>query len=331
MSYAQSQFNQFHAAIRLDANDKEELRVKRETLLRAIKTNIAEDAPQYDVFHQGSYALHTGVNPLSGDPDMDIGLAFKCSIQDEKYKDPLVLKRIVLKALERHNRETRIRKPCVTVQYRENEQPVLHIDLAIYSVDEAGDYHLARGREFDKLGEENRFWEEADPENLTNTILNKFDSYDRQQWRRIVRYLKRWRDEKIGHKNLPSIALTIEALNKFRSDFDSVDGGPRDIVAMRQILDQTLLGWPSGSRLSILLPVKPYSDLMSRLTVNQMEDIRNKLTVLRDTLKQAEAENDTHEACKLLKSQFGDDFPVPEKSDTTKKASVGLAPTGRSA
>lgn len=332
MSYAQAQFEKFHKAIRLNVEEKAELISKRDTLLIELKKNISNDAPPYEEpFLQGSYALHTGVNPINDDPDMDIGIAFRCSIHDEKYIDPLALKKIVFDALERHNREIRIRKPCVTVQYREKEITMLHVDLAIYAVEEDGNYNLARGRKSDSLGDQNRFWEEADPKGLTDTVLNKFGGEDRAQWRRVVRYLKRWRDVKIGHKNLPSIALTIAALNNFKPDFDPVDGKPRDIVAIRHMLDQILLGWTSGNRLIILLPVKPYSDLMSRLTDPQMDAARSRLIMLRDILKQAEAESDTHEACKLLRGQFGDDFPVPEKSDTTKKAALGLAPTGRSA
>lgn len=33
-------------------------------------------------------------------------------------------------------------------------------------------------------------------------------------------------------------------------------------------------------------------------------------------LNEADARADTHEACKILRKKFGNDFPVPEKSDT---------------
>lgn len=328
MADAQSQFYSFHSTILLDAESNDLLREKRDTLLKDLKEKIDPAAPAYSTFQQGSYALSTGVQPVTGDPDMDIGIVFDCRPED--YPDPVVLKRYVKNALERHNRTVRIRKPCVTVEYMKDGSRELHIDLAIYCTNSNDTPQLARGRDTDPANEEYRHWEASEAKKLNDKIITAFSGTDRDQWRRIVRFLKRWRDLKIGHKNIPSIALTVEAMDRFCAVYNQVDGKPRDLIAMRDMLDAILGRWVS-QRLQIWLPVAPYCDLLENVTDKQMADFKTRLTKLRDALNDADKEADTHEACKLLKVQFGDDFPVPPKSSTTQKTSGSITPSGRSA
>lgn len=328
MADAQSQFLSFHSKILLDLDSSDLLREKRDTLLKNLKENIESSAPTYYDFHQGSYELSTGVNPLSGDPDMDVGIIFDC--KPSEYPDPVTLKRIVKNALNHNNRTVRIRRPCVTVEYIKDGVRELHIDLAIYCTDAAGTTLLARGRETDPANNQYRYWETSEAKKLNKTIIDSFSGSDRDQWRRLVRYLKRWRDLKIGHKNIPSIALTIEAMQQFQAVYDAVDGKARDLIALRDLIDRTLSRWV-GSRIQVWLPVQTQCDLMQSVTDTQMEDFKTKLTKLRDVLNDAELDACTHEACKLLKGQFGEDFPVPPKDDTTKKNKSSISVTGLSA
>jgi len=328
MSDAQSQFISFHKAILLDLDSSEMLRDKRNTLLNSLKDKIDAEAPSYTEFHQGSYELSTGVNPLSGDPDMDIGIIFDCKPED--YPDPVKLKRFVKNALSHNNRTVRIRKPCVTVEYFKEGERELHIDMAIYCTNSAGVTQLARGREGDPANDEHRYWEASEAQKLNKTIIDAFSGTDREQWRRVVRYMKRWRDIKIGHKNIPSIALTIEAMQQFKPVYDSVSGKSLDLIAMRNLINYILNRW-INKRLQVWLPVETRCDLLQDVTDTQMEDFKTKLTKLRDVLDEAELEADTHEACKLLSGQFGEDFPVPPKNDTTKKNASSISVTGRSA
>lgn len=328
MADAQTQFQTFHGKILLDEKSNDLLRDKRNMLLEELKEKIDPEAPAYTSFHQGSYELSTGVNPLSGDPDMDIGIIFDCKPED--YKDPVELKRFVKKALQRQNRTIRIRKPCVTVEYMKGDTRELHIDMAIYCTNSAGITQLARGRDTDPADIEYRFWEASEAKKLNSKIIDAFSGKERDQWRRVVRYLKRWRDLKIGHKNIPSIALTIEAVDRFKPVFSSTDDKPRDLIALRDLVESILVRWIE-SRLEIWLPVETRCDLLKEVSDIQMQDFKAKLTKLRDALNDANKEADTHEACKLLEAQFGEDFPIPPKSNTTQKNSGSIIPTGRSA
>ncbi len=326
MTHAQNQFENFHSTILLGYDESSVLRDRRETLLNDLKNNISKDAPKYDTFNQGSYALYTGITPIAGDPDMDIGVIFECAPED--YPDPLTLKKYVRDALTRHNRTVKIRRPCVTVTYFKDGEATHHIDLAVYSVNGNGQTQLARCRETD--AKEDRVWEPSEAQELTSKIIDRFKDNDRQQFRRVVRAIKRWRDNKIGHKNVPSIGLTVAAYNWFTPKYDSVDGKPCDLIAMRDLINQMLANW-GFARLVVNLPVSPYCDLFERMSDTQMKDFKERLEALRNALNEAESQPDTHEACKILQKQFGDDFPVPEKSSTTKKTSSGVSVSGRSA
>lgn len=326
MARAQTQFENFHRTILFGYDSSQTLRDRRDTLLADLKKNISEDAPPYTTFTQGSYALNTGVHPLDGNPDMDIGILFDCSPND--YPDPLVLKKFVRDALIRYNRTVNIRRPCVTVTYFTDGSPVHHIDLAVYCSNTLEQTQIAWCRESTPLAE--RIWKPSEARELTDKITGQFSGNDRDQFRRCIRALKRWRDEKIGHKNTPSIGLTVAAYNWFKPRYDSVDGKPIDLIALRDLVNVILSKW-IGSRLQVYLPVAPWSDLFERMTDTQMGDLKGKLEELRDALNEADAHADTHEACKILRKKFGEDFPVPDKSDTTKETFAGVSTSGRSA
>lgn len=326
MARAQTQFESFHRTILFGYDSSEELRNRRDTLLADLKNNICDDAPPYKTFTQGSYALNTGIHPLNGNPDMDIGVLFECSPED--YLDPLVLKNYVRDALIRQNRTVNIRRPCVTVTYQRDGDPIHHIDLAVYCSNSVEQTQIAWCRESTPLAE--REWKPSEARELTDKITSRFSGSDSDQFRRCVRALKRWRDEIIGHKNTPSIGLTVAAYNWFVPCYDNIDGKPIDLIALRGLANAMLDRW-SGSRLQVFLPVAPYSDLFERMTDTQMSDFKIRLKELRDALNEADAQADTHEACKILRNKFGQDFPVPEKADTTKQTSAGVSTSGRSA
>lgn len=326
MAHAQTQFESFHNTTLLDYETSQKLRDRRDTLLADLKNNISEDAPSYTHFLQGSYALYTGVHPVDGNPDMDIGILFDCSPDD--YPDPLTLKKYVHDALTRVNRTVNIRRPCVTVTYLKDGEADHHIDLAVYSSTMWNQTQLAWGRASTPLAD--RVWKPSEARELTNAINDRFEGTDRSQFRRCVRALKRWRDLKIGHKNAPSIGLTVAAYEWFQAHYDATDGKPRDLLALKALVNAMLNRWV-GNRLYVYLPVAPHSDLFGGMTDVQMGDFKARLETLLDVLTDTVDQSDTHEACKMLRKQFGDDFPVPEKTDTTKRASAGISTSGRSA
>lgn len=353
MARIQKQFEQFHDNIKLCHYDEcEELREKRERVLSALKEGmdrISKDKgvtfPGYRTFNQGSYAMYTGIKPLDSDYDIDIGVCFKLSKDDY---DPVEVKKWVYDALNGHTERVELRRSCVTVFYQLEEEPIYHVDLAIYSDETCNTdekTYLAKGKQYSD--EDNRYWEEADPQGLIKAITEySDDTHDRKQFRRIVRYLKRWKDHNFsneGNEAPVGIALTVAAYRWLSPVYDVYDSfsGKReydDLEALLNLVDTMLSNFTLQylddewvDRLTVELPVIPYNDLLQKMTNKQMEKFEDKLRKLRSTLDDAKKETDPIEACRSLTSQFGVDFPVPPKEDTASKIPPGIVGSSLSA
>ncbi|HZR01907.1 MAG TPA: nucleotidyltransferase [Burkholderiales bacterium] len=335
MPAVQKQFDEFHSQIRLDEdNEKAKLREKRETLLKALRANLPADVPRFENFNQGSYSMHTGVVPLDGNYDIDVGLIFDC--KRDKYPDPISLKSKVRDALDTHGRRVNIRRPCVTVNYMVGDVVDYHVDLAVYVKRDDGLLDLAKGRETSEQSK--RVWEISDPKQLTSKICDAFQDEDElAQYRRCIRYMKRWRDVQFSSGAPLSIALTVAAHLWFKPHMET-SGKPTDLIALLNWVNAILaqFQWTTTDegpheRLKVTLPVSPYGDLMKSLSQGQMKTFQGKLESLRDALQDAYNEDLPEDACKLLNKQFGDEFRVPAKADTARAVVAPVISTGNSA
>ena len=161
-------------------------------------------------FIQGSLKTNTGIVPISGDYDIDRALVIDA---DTAPENPVTPKKKALEVLENRGfKNAKIKKPCVTADYASDN---VHIDLIIYK--RSGDQlYLAVGKK--NSDENNREWAIADPLGLMDWIVDFSDCDDdeakdvRDQFYRLVRYVKRWRDvqfsETVGAKVF-SIGLTV--------------------------------------------------------------------------------------------------------------------------
>lgn len=351
MANVQKYFEDFHEEIKLKRfEENATLREKRDIIrsklhncLSEIFEKYGEKCPAFDFCDQGSYDLDTGIKPLDCDFDIDQGLYFEIGVAD--YPDPVLLKKRVYEALEGYTDNVRIRMPCVTVFYHLDSEPIYHVDIAIYtdgSKDADGKKRLARGKINSQ--EEYRIWEVSDQAGLRQAIFNRFDTNGYNQFRRIVRYLKRWKDENFvsdGHAAPRGIALTIAAYYYLQPTYsDIISAKPYDLKALRDLVN-TLLGrffpqWDETEkkyipRLTIKLPVEPENDLLEKLTAKQMQNLKDQLKDLRTALDKAESEVDPVEACQELKKVFGSYFPVPTKEETGKKYSPAIISSSSSA
>src|SRR5690606_6303139 len=119
-----------------------------------------------------------------------------------------------------------------------------------------------------------------------------------------------------------SIALTVAAYKWFVPQFEA-SGRASDLLAMLNWVDAVLAQFVlvetdegSHSRLSVELPVTPWSDVMKWMSKAQMICFKEKMEALRDALSDAYDEDLPEDACNLLNKQFGDDFKIPAKPDT---------------
>jgi hypothetical protein len=343
------EFSKFHETIKLKRYDENAtLRDKRDKILKALRDGLTkhfasseEAKPTFDWFNQGSYAMNTGIKPLGdGDYDIDVGIRFHVSINGT-YSDPTTLKALVRDVLQDHGGVPTIKRPCVTVDYPNDDY---HVDLAIYASAESNNNqnHLAKGYEGSSV--DNKTWEPSDAEAFIKLVDERHDGPNGQQFRRIIRYLKRWKDHRFrsdGNEAPVGIGLTLNVYHAFVPDFDSRDGSPRDLLALLKVVRLMLADFATapheengeikkGRRLKASIPVKPWDDVYDRMSNKQMEKFENRLKELREALETAYGEIDPFDAAKILQKQFGDDFPIPDPESNARKTSKPAITTSSS-
>lgn len=333
MADVQTQFFGFHEMIKLRRYEENRtLRDKRDIIRRRLDERLPavfarhdEECPDFYILDQGSYAADTGVVPLKSDFDIDQGLYFDT---DDSEWDPVALKQRVRDALAGHTRGSggragvRIRRPCVTVQYHRSDIPVYHVDIAVYAdgrnfADSLPRIAMGKEQSVDEYCE----WEVADPHGLHNLITSAYREDDGRQFRRVIRYLKRWKDLRFpatGHAAPRGIALTVACYDHFEPTYRARDW-PDDLTALQEVV-AGLLGdfrersgtWLLGSRWSVQipLPVAPWTNLCAAMTPDQVGGFRTKLLRLEKVLGRARRARTERRACEALQSVFGDDFPA---------------------
>ena len=324
----QTHFNQFHDRIKLGRQDDayKKARERDDSITKQVKTAFEEDGyPVVHEFMQGSLKTHTGIVPIRGDYDIDRALVVDAEDAPENPVDP---KKKALEVLEsRGFSNAKIKKPCVTADYASDD---VHIDFVIYK--RSGEQHyLAVGKK--NSDEKNRKWSAADPLGLIDWI-NYDSGYGedaaeiRGQFRRVVRYLKRWRDVQFSASvavKVFSIGLTVMVKERFVWSF-TTEGASQDLEALRGTVAAMLDGGyfvyadEEKYRVSVYLPKQPWRDIFDGSSVETGTQLYNKLTNLKAKLGEAEGEGDERKQCEILNKLFGADFVVPDPPKGGSKA-----------
>lgn len=322
MASKQIQFNKFNDIIRISYDEDNKLRKKRDMLLDNIRGGLRNYAlkqgiriPRFDTFNQGSYQLRTGIKPLvSEDHDIDVGLVFESSRQN---LDASKIAKVVYNSLQYPNRTVEIKRPCVRVQYHRNEQKYYHVDIAIYCLEKTYNnetYYLSRS---DVTGsKENRYWEIAEPHKLKQVLRDRFQTNEEfEQFRRIIRFLKRWKDEKFsqtGNNRPTGIALTACAYKWFEPTtvYWNETGKTEyfDLAALQKLVNSMInnINWYN---VTVNLPVKPNNNLFAKMTDKQIQAYHSKLIALKENIAKGYKAKYTSDYCKFMINEFGTDFP----------------------
>lgn len=325
MADLQTQFNKFHDTIKIDFEGNKPLREKRDMILdelrAGLKKNYPTNTPTFDWFNQGSYDMATGVEPLEGDDyDIDVGIVFNLTKDDV---EPVTLKEIVYDILNSvYQRKVEIKRPCVRVQYQKAGEKAYHIDLAIYShgKDFWGNMndtlYIAKG--YSGSAKDKKIWEISEPYQLKELIkTNISDISDREQFRRIVRYFKRWKDYNFsssGTEKPTGIALTACCYYLFsvQKSYNPITKTYRynDLEALKNIVNGILNAFNGYTRIKVELPVSPKNDLFEKMSDNQMLNLKTKLQSFKTILENASNDTQITMACMRLRGAFGGDFPT---------------------
>ena len=333
----QTHFDNFHNKIKLGRKDEayKKARERDDSIKKEVISAFASaEYPVVNDFIQGSLKTHTGIVPISGDYDIDRALVIENEAAPE---NPVVPKKKTLDVLEQRGfKNAKIKKPCVTADYASDN---VHIDFIIYK--RWGNKHyLAVGKE--NSDENNREWSPADPHGLTDWI-NDDSSYwgdDGKdvlaQFRRLVRYLKRWRDVQFSETvaaKIFSIGLTVMVKERFMWAF-STEGAREDLQALSKTVGAILAaGYFTEVEIGqylvrVPLPAQPGRDIFHGSSLDTGTQLYNNFKRLKDKLAEAEGLSDEREQCQILNELFGDDFEVPEPpkgSSKTAKAKYSSA------
>jgi hypothetical protein len=141
------------------------------------------------------------------------------------------------------------------------------------------------------------------------------------QFRRVIRYLKRWYDEQVPEESSDKpagIGYTLLCRERLQPA-PTWDGSPDDRKALEQ-----LASWVEvqPGRIAVMKPTPEYEDLFGKLSDSAMDKLKSRFGDMKSALVDADAEPDPVKACERLKLIFGRDFPVPKASDTGKKTSA---------
>lgn len=346
----QKYFKDFNETIKMDFNVKSELKDKRDILLKKLRNS--GELPSFNELNQGSYIMCTGVEPLDKEYDIDVGLRFNVNKRDY---EPTELKNTIDRILKNHTEYgSTIKKPCVTVTYKKNGETAYHVDLVVYTYEDKEDknsqLYLARGKDSIPDG---ICWEKSDPKGLVDLINGKFgdegQEEDREQYRRIIRFMKRWKNLKFsnsGNSEPPSIGITLIAAERFepakeykyleeKYEYDDLEA----LINFAKVI-QSLFYFKSISdtgrilyRIKYPLPIdlnfEDDTDIFKKMSDIQMTDFKDEIDKFIKDLEVVQKEVDEVEQCKLLNKIFGDDFKIPDKSNASKKQ-LNCIPTSSS-
>lgn len=328
----QSELRNYHDQIKLGTyEENESLRNKRDLLINELRESLKDEkVPNSDSkltftsIDQGSYAMKTGVKPIDGDYDIDVGIVF--DIENNDY-DSKKLKKLVRDTLSKqYNRTVEYNRPCISVSYSAG----YHVDLPIYARNN-DDLHISWGKE----NSQDHVWYKADPEGLKKWVQEvSTDSNARAQFRRCVRYLKRWKNNNFkssGNIAPPSIGLTIQARNNFHYyEGDDLECLIRITKGIRDSFHLFFCSEDLNYYQVVVtnLPVEPYKNVYYKMTYKQLDEFYKKIDGLVEALEAVQVEESIVECSKILNKIFGD-FPII--SEAIKSSKEPYVPTGMSA
>lgn len=313
MATLHNEYNKFNKTIKLKQADKDGLIRSRNSIRDKIKKYFREEKPdelQPTFNAQGSFEMNTTVNPIPEYDkdknkllkyDLDYGVYFKEKESEDNKRSIQTWHNWVYDAVDDHTSiPSKDKDTCVRIMFTDGH----HIDLPIY---------YQEGDEI-TLAHKSKGWLESNPVEFSdwfNEIVK-----EKQQLRRIVRYLKAWRNfREITNTNLkfPSgFILTILAVNNYIEDDNDDTAFRKTVIKIKEKLDQ---------QFKCNRPTTPTNeDLFEEYSYTRKTDFLNVLESLINACKDADEEKNFKKASEFLQKHFGDRFPSGEDKDEDSKS-----------
>lgn len=320
MADVQKLFERFHSDIRTYYEINEKLRSKKTIIVNRVQDHLRKnDHPVCTEYIQGSYKMKVGILALEGSEyDIDVGLRF--SFNDQKYT-PETVRGWVYEAVKDHTEDVQEKGPCIRVTYSDG----YHVDLVCYAW-----WDDEFGAEQHRLAHKSSGWRPANPPKLVQYVRDarrpfegtEDGSTQTDQFRRVVRYLKRWNDNAIrGESDEKPSGLALVLLTKQHLSGPALtwDGTADDRLAVERVARAAA---ETVGRITATKPTPEGEDMFGRLSESGMRELKERFAALRDALIDALREPEASKACLRLKEVFGDDFPCPEPDEGKKEEAL---------
>ena len=309
----QSKFLKFHKRILVKRFSKNIfLREKRDAVINQLRDEINNhdflSSLQFRFFNQGSYEMGTGIKPIQGDYDIDIGLVLDFDFFfTSEFPSPKEIKGLIYDLIKPHVKNVIWKESCLTIQYQSAQESIYHVDLAIYGRELTGKLFLAKGREDSDLSE--WIWELSQPRHFMEKMHRHLNRRNNDQFRRMIRYLKHWKKIHFsleGSAALTGTGLTLLTYENFYPNFDDdLEALYNLVVSISKSFKEKWVidGWKY--RIYVRMPFHPMRDLFSRMTDQQGTEFKIKIDRLKEELHSA-IHDDSIDS---LYEVFGKSFP----------------------
>lgn len=311
-------FIEFNTVIALSTTKKDELRKSRNAIRKDIETYFEKNRDKHTVKFkgQGSFSMNTTILPDSGEYDVDDGVYIFGKEEDK----PLVTTAHswIVKAVENRTGQNTIDKnTCVRVQYAKS----YHVDLPIYyKTTDSNNEYFYDSEDVPELAHKSKSWIESDPYAFKLWFDEK--AKNKNQLKRIVRYLKAWTDNK-RKLNLPNgMIFTILAVNNYVVKDRDDEAFLETLKTIQKSIDDTRHNWASYEC------KRPTIDKTENLLAKYSSETRKKsfldaLDSLITSGKQAIEAKSKKDACSKWQKHLGDRFPcsiIEEEDEDVAKA-----------
>lgn len=308
-------FSEFDKKINLNNSKVSKLKVNRDALRNKIRDHFKSkdwNVPKF--YSQGSFPLKTNLNPIKkqtedGDIkeeyDLDDGVYIICPRNERK--EPTTYHDRIKKAVDGHADSVINKSTCVRVVYMDGH----HIDLPIYWLEEDGNTP--------QLAHKSKGFTDSDPKAFKDWADSNISSANSNgQLRRIIRYLKAWKnfqENKNNNLNLPSgFILTILACNNFVKN-------DRDDLALKNTTEKVKASLETG--FSCYRPTIPTDEEL--LVDYSKSTVLKELEGLISYAQKAIDTDSEKEASEYWQNVFGDRFPLGTVKDDKSTTSTNRA------
>lgn len=303
-----------YARVTPSAEQREFLQQQWNALADYLRAQLARHGYPISTWLQGSYKSGTLIKPirLGEEYDVDLGLYFEWEANDDQAEPtPAQLRDWVQRELlayqAQHPELKKVSQPpkerCSRAIYAQR----FHIDTPTYHLDPETDER--------RLATLSGKWESSDPKRLYMWFKQIVSEGDRDQLRRLIRYLKGWAAvafDGAEDARPSSIVLTVLVANIFRGMWLERLGGMDDddalIAVIKAMHDQL-----SESR-DVWNPVDDRESL-NRIPKEAWPSFMTRLNALRDCAENAEAAQDEFAAAIAWSEAFSFLMPLPEADE----------------